>query len=450
MESVDVDRVAIYAAEDVDVPFRLRPKLLPRLKAAELEGVFNEIELPLIDVLAEMEFNGIAIDIDRLTELSDKFENKIAVLKAEIMSIAGEEFNPDSPKQLANILFNQLNLRVVKKTKTGPSTDVEVLQELAAEHPLPAKIVEYRQATKLKGTYIDALPRLISLKTGRLHTSFRQDIAATGRLSSSDPNLQNIPVRTEDGRAIRSAFRPGPQDWLLMTADYSQIELRVLAHYCNDASLKSAFENDEDVHARVAAEVHGVPVSAVTSAMRRGAKAINFGILYGQSPFGLAKALGISKSEAANFIDTYFERYKSVRDFMRETLDACRRDGYVKTISGRKRFLKGIRDFSTLKPQQQKTLLEPERMAVNTVIQGSAADMIKIAMIRVYRRLKETPLEAKLLLQIHDELVFEVAPHDVAALSDIVRKEMIEAVEVSVPLKVDIKVGPNWAACEVQ
>ncbi len=362
--------------------------------------------------------------------------------------MADDDFNPDSPKQLAHILFTKLGLRVVKKTKTGPSTDVEVLQELASEHPLPAKIVEYRQATKLKGTYIDALPRLISKKTGRIHTSFRQDIAATGRLSSSDPNLQNIPVRTDDGRAIRSAFRPGPDGWLLMTADYSQIELRVLAHYCGDASLKNAFENNEDIHTRVASEVNGVPIAEVTSAMRRGAKAINFGILYGQSPFGLAKALGISKADAASFIDTYFERYRSVRDFMRETLEACRRDGYVKTISGRKRYLKGIRDFASLNPQQQKTLLEPERMAVNTVIQGSAADMIKIAMIRVHRRLEKANLQAKLLLQIHDELVFEVAPQDVSALSEMVRKEMIEAVAVNVPLKVDIKLGSNWSDCE--
>ncbi|MDZ4849596.1 MAG: DNA polymerase I [Pirellulaceae bacterium] len=450
MASVDVDRVAIYAAEDVDIPFRLRPKLLPQLQAAKLENVFTDIELPLIEVLAEMEFNGIAVNTERLAQLSSKFEEKIAILRAEIMELADEDFNPDSPKQLANILFNKLGLRVVKKTKTGPSTDVEVLLELASEHPLPAKIVEYRQATKLKGTYIDALPRLVSPKTGRIHTSFRQDIAATGRLSSSEPNLQNIPVRTEDGRAIRSAFRPGPDNWLLMTADYSQIELRVLAHYCGDASLRSAFENDEDVHARVAAEVHGVSVADVTSAMRRGAKAINFGILYGQSPFGLAKALGISKADAAIFIDTYFDRYKSVREFMRETLEACRRDGYVKTISGRKRFLKGIRDFASLNPQQQKTLLEPERMAVNTVIQGSAADMIKIAMIRVYRRLQAVPLQAKLLLQIHDELVFEVAPEHVSELAELVRTEMIEAVAVDVPLKVDIKVGQDWSACEIQ
>ena len=448
MESVNVDRIAVYAAEDVDVPFRLRLILMPQLQAAALDRVFSEIELPLIDVLAEMEFNGIAVDTERLSQLSIKFESKIALLKDEIRELAEDDFNPDSPKQLAHILFTKLGLRVVKKTKTGPSTDVEVLQELASEHPLPAKIVEYRQATKLKGTYIDALPRLISKKTGRIHTSFRQDIAATGRLSSSDPNLQNIPVRTEDGRAIRSAFRPGPEGWLLMTADYSQIELRVLAHYCGDASLKNAFENNEDVHTRVASEVNGVPIAEVTSSMRRGAKAINFGILYGQSPFGLAKALGISKADAANFIDTYFDRYRSVREFMRETLEACRRDGFVKTISGRKRYLKGIRDFGSLNPQQQKALLEPERMAVNTVIQGSAADMIKIAMIRVHRRLKESNLQAKLLLQIHDELVFEVAPHDLASLSEMVRKEMIEAVAVDVPLRVDIKVGSDWSACE--
>ena len=232
MDSVDVDRVAVYAAEDVDVPFRLRPRLAPQLKAAALDGVFGDIELPLIEVLAEMEFNGIAIDTACLAELAQRFEDKIATLRADIMIIAGQEFNPDSPKQLAQILFEKLKLRVVKKTKTGPSTDVEVLQELAVEHPLPAKIVEYRQATKLKGTYIDALPKLLSKKTGRIHTSFRQDIAATGRLSSSDPNLQNIPIRTEDGRAIRSAFRPGYVGWKLLTADYSQIELRVLAHCC--------------------------------------------------------------------------------------------------------------------------------------------------------------------------------------------------------------------------
>ncbi len=448
MATVDLDLIAVYASEDVDVPFRLNAILAPELSRASLKRVFEDIEIPLIDVLAEMEFNGIAVDCERLQELGVGFTRKIESLKHEVLTLAGEDFNPDSPKQLASILFEKLGLRVVKKTKTGASTDAEVLQELALEHPLPEKIVAYRQATKLKSTYVDALPLMVSPKTGRIHTSFRQDIAATGRLSSSEPNLQNIPVRTEEGRAIRSAFKPGYDGWLLMTADYSQIELRVLAHYCGDASLKHAFQNDEDIHTRVAAEVHGVSVSEVTSTMRREAKAVNFGILYGQSPFGLAKALGISKGEAADFIDRYFDRYRSVREFMRQTLDACRRDGFVMTISGRKRFLKGLRDFGVLNPQQQKTLLEPERMAVNTVIQGSAADLIKIAMIRIHRKLRESSLQAKLLLQIHDELIFEVPPEEVPQLAELVRHEMVHAVSLDVPLRVEIKTGSNWAACE--
>jgi len=448
MDEVAVDAVTTYAAEDVDVPVRLRSILEPRIHEQSLDDVYRDIELPLVEVLAEMEYNGIRIDSDLLGQLSGKAAIKIERLKLEIETIAGEPFNPDSPKQLATILFDKLKLRVVKKTKTGASTDVDVLQELASEHPLPAKIVEYRQATKLKSTYIDALPRLVCNKTGRIHTSFRQDVAATGRLSSTDPNLQNIPIRTEEGREIRAAFLPGPDGWMLMTADYSQIELRVLAHYCGDQSLRSAFLNDEDIHARVAAEVHGIDVANVTKEMRRGAKAINFGILYGQSPFGLAKALHISKADAAAFIDAYFDRYQSVRQFMQKTFEDCRREGYVTTISGRKRFLKGIRNFATLNPQQQKTLLEPERMAVNTVIQGSAADLIKIAMIRVHRRLKANPIQAKILLQIHDELVFEVAPEDIGTLSNIVRVEMSNALTLDVPLKVDIKVGENWAICE--
>jgi DNA polymerase-1 len=448
MAEVDIDSISVYAAEDVDVPYRLNSILDEQLQLAKLDKVFHEIEIPLVEVLAEMEFNGIAVDLAVLRKQSEEFAVKIADLKSQVLELAGEEFNPDSPKQLASILFEKLGLRVVKKTKTGPSTDAEVLQELALEHPLPEKIVAYRQAVKLKSTYIDALPTMVLPTTGRIHTSFRQDIAATGRLSSTDPNLQNIPIRTEEGRAIRSAFKPGPEGWLLLTADYSQIELRVLAHYCGDASLRQAFADDEDIHARVAAEVHGIDVADVTSSMRREAKAVNFGILYGQSPFGLAKGLGISKAEAAEFIDRYFERYSGVRDFMRRTLEACRRDGYVSTISGRKRFLKGLRDFASLNPQQQKTLLEPERMAINTVIQGSAADLIKIAMIRIHRRLRESRLEAKLLLQIHDELVFETSPQDRPTLAELVREEMINAVQLEVPLNVDVKSGPNWAECE--
>jgi DNA polymerase-1 len=364
------------------------------------------------------------------------------------MEMAGEEFNPDSPKQLGHILFERLGLRVVKKTKTGPSTDAEVLEELAAEHPLPAKIIEYRQLAKLLSTYVESLPKLVSPKTGRVHTSYRQDIAATGRLSSVEPNLQNIPVRTPEGRSIRSAFIAGEPDWLLLTADYSQIELRVLAHCCGDPNLTKAFEDDVDIHSAVAAQVHGVPLEQVTSAMRRNAKAVSFGILYGQSPFGLAKGLGISRGEAGAFIDEYFARYPKVREFIARTLIECRTRGFVTTMSGRRRYLKGIRDFETLDEAKKKQLLEPERMAVNTVIQGSAADMIKMAMIQVAKRLQESKLRAKMLLQIHDELLFEVHPDDRAPLAEMVRREMTQVTPLRVPLKVDVKSGRNWSECE--
>jgi DNA polymerase-1 len=324
--------------------------------------------------------------------------------------------------------------------------DAEVLEELAALHALPAKIVEYRQVAKLKSTYVDALPELVLPQTGRVHTSFKQDVAATGRLSSQDPNLQNIPIRTEQGRMIRSAFLPGPEGWLLMTADYSQIELRVLAHFSGDDTLRQAFEDDRDIHAQVASEVYGVALDAVTSEMRRGAKAVNFGIMYGQSPFGLAKGLGIGQDEAATFIDRYFAQYPGVDRFMLETLKQARQDGYVTTISGRRRPVSGVRDPAMLAKKRQRNL--PERIAVNTVIQGSAADIIKRAMINVYRRLVREKLEAKMLLQIHDELVFEFPPPEREPLERLVREEMSAAADLAVPLKVDVKTGRNWAECE--
>jgi len=402
----------------------------------------------LIGVLANMEYIGVKVDIGRLDTLSVQFRSQLEQLRSQIMELAGLEFNPDSPKQLANILFERLGLRVVKKTKTGPSTDAEVLEELAVEHPLPAKIVEYRQLAKLLSTYVESLPRLVSPKTGRIHTSYRQDTAATGRLSSVEPNLQNIPVRTPEGRSIRSAFVPGEDDWWLMTADYSQIELRVLAHCCEDPALMQAFEEDIDIHTAVAAQVHHVPLEDVTSAMRRSAKAVSFGILYGQSPFGLAKGLGISRGEASAFIDEYFARYPMVREFIARTLIDCRARGFVSTMSGRRRYLNGIRDFESLEEQKRKQLLEPERMAVNTVIQGSAADMIKLAMISIAKRLGESELPARMLLQIHDELVFEVAPNAMESLANLVREEMTQVMPLKVPLKVDVKVGRSWAECE--
>jgi DNA polymerase I len=448
MDQVPVETVGVYAAEDVDIPMQCHEPMQERLAAESLLPLMQTLELPLIEVLADMEYLGVRVDTDRLEGLRSQFASQLELLRAQIMETAGSEFNPDSPKQLATVLFERLGLRVVKKTKTGPSTDAEVLEELAAEHPLPAKIIEYRQLAKLLSTYIESLPRLVSPVTGRVHTSYRQDIAATGRLSSVEPNLQNIPVRTPEGRSIRSAFVAGEPGWLLMTADYSQIELRVLAHCCGDPNLSKAFEEDIDIHTAVAAQVHRVSLDQVTSSMRRNAKAVSFGILYGQSPFGLAKGLGISRTEASTFIDEYFERYPNVRQFIAKTLVECRAKGYVTTMSGRRRYLKGIRDFNALDEAKKKQLLEPERMAVNTVIQGSAADMIKLAMISVFRTLKDSTLRAQMLLQIHDELVFEVHPDDAQELALLVKKEMTQVMPLSVPLKVDVKLGLNWSECE--
>lgn len=446
MDEVPVPLITQYAAEDADVPLRLAAILEPRLKSAGLHTLFTDLEMPLIEVLSEMEFNGIRVDVSRLRQLSGQFNERIMDLEREIFELAGREFNIDSRIQLGQLLFEELKLPVVKRTKTGPSMDAEALEELALLHPLPAKIIEYRHNAKLKSTYVDALPELILRQTGRVHTSFKQDVAATGRLSSQDPNLQNIPIRTEQGREIRSAFLPGPPGWLLMTADYSQIELRVLAHFSGDAALRQAFAEDRDIHAQVASEVHGVPLDQVSSAMRRSAKAVNFGVIYGQSPFGLAKSLGIEQSDAATFIDRYFARYPGVDAFLIQTLQQCRRDGYVSTISGRRRPVTGVRDPQSLADKRQRSL--PERIAINTVIQGSAADIIKRAMINVYRRLKGEQLQAKLLLQIHDELVLEFPPAEESRLRALVIEEMSHAAALEVPLKVDVKTGSNWAACE--
>ena len=448
MDQAPLEDVALYACEDVDIPIRIVADMHSRLENELLTPVMQSLELPLIEVLAEMEYKGISINIERLAELQKDFQTRLDAIHSEILHLAGEPFNPDSPKQLATILFEKLKLRPVKKTKTGLSTDAEVLEELANDHPLPAKLLEYRQLAKLLSTYVLALPNLLNPSTQRVHTSYRQDIAATGRLSSVEPNLQNIPVRTPEGRSIRSAFVPGFKDWKLLTADYSQIELRVLAHCSSDEAFCDAFRKDIDIHAAVAAQVHNIPLDQVTSAMRRSAKAVSFGILYGQSPFGLAKSLGISREEATLFIDEYFAKYPQVRDFIAQTLIDCRKNGFVKTLSGRKRILKGIRDFETLEEHKRKQLLEPERMAINTVIQGTAADMIKLAMIAIARELKSAGLQANMLLQIHDELVFEVAPQDVQPLAALVRQTMETVMPLIVPVKVDVKTGSNWAECD--
>jgi DNA polymerase-1 len=452
MDEVAVAQVAIYAAEDADIPLQMEPILADKLEQMELTKLNEEVEVPLIDVLADLEFVGMRVDPARLAELSTRYGERLTILEQEIEELAGHPLNIGSPKQLAQVLFQELGLPVVKKTKTGPSTDADVLEQLAASHPLPAKIVEYRQFSKLKNTYVDALPVLIHPETGRVHTSLNQVVAATGRLSSSDPNLQNIPIRTEEGREIRSAFVPGPQGWKLLCADYSQIELRVLAHYSSDPAMCAAFDRDDDIHTLVASQVFGIPLDEVTSGQRRSAKAVNFGVIYGQSPFGLAKGLGITNEEAAAFIDGYFKTYRGVAEFMVDTLDGCRRDGYVTTILGRRRSIQGVRPVDQLsllsETPSRRPLTLPERTAVNSVIQGTAADMIKLAMLAISRRLKQEKFAAKMLLQIHDELVFEAPPEELDSLTTLVRDEMRGVLPLSVPLKVDTKTGENWADCE--
>ncbi len=452
MDEVPVAQVAPYAAEDAEVALRLVPLLTARLEEQGLESLNEAAEVPLVQTLGDMEFAGIAIDTNRLAELSKQYRAKLDKLTIEIEELAGHPLNIASPKQLAELLFSELKLPVIKRTKTGASTDASVLEELAGMHPLPAKIVEHRQYAKLLNTYVDALPTMVHPETKRVHASCNQVVAATGRLSSSNPNLQNIPIRTAEGREIRSAFKAGPAGWKLLAADYSQIELRVLAHFSGDETLLKAFANNEDIHTLVASQVQNVPLEEVDSSMRRNAKAVNFGIIYGQSPFGLAKGLGISKEEAAEFIETYFARYPGVLRFMTETLTRCRQQGYVATLLGRRRSVQGVRPVPLGLREEKSGLLRQlnlaERTAVNSVIQGSAADLMKLAMIGVARRLKESQLPATMLLQIHDELVFEVAPDSIDTLARLVVEEMSGVMSLAVPLQVDVKFGDNWAECE--
>ncbi len=454
MADVPVADVGAYAGEDADVPLRLMPLLRERLQAEGLEELNRDLEVPLVAVLANLEYEGIRIDSAHLGKLSERYAKRLKELEIEIEELAGHPFNIASPKQLADVLFNELRLPVLKKTKTGASTDVSVLEELAPQHPLPAKIIEHRQYAKLKNTYVDALPVMVNAESGRVHTSLNQVVAATGRLSSNDPNLQNIPVRTKEGREIRAAFVPREAGWRLLAADYSQIELRVLAHFSEDETLATAFANDQDIHTLVASQVNGIGLDEVTSEQRRAAKAVNFGIIYGQSPFGLAKALGISKDEAARFIAEYFARYPGVGHFMHETLATCRRQGYVSTLLGRRRAIAGVRSIVPERGQlfdkqpQVLQLTMPERTAVNTVIQGTAADLIKLAMLAVDRRLRESQLGAKMILQIHDELLFDVPAQEVDELARLVREEMQTVAQLRVPLKVDVKAGANWADCD--
>ena len=437
---ISLEKAVPYSCEDADITLMAYHVLMPLIDNAGLMELYNNVELPLVPVLMNMEMTGVCVDKQKLMDLSKSFEHQLEQLESMIYSMAGEEFNIRSSQQLGRILFEKLKLPVQKKTKkkTGYSTDVNVLTALADKHELPEIILRHRTLAKLKSTYTDALLDLVHPETGRIHTSYNQTVTATGRLSSSDPNLQNIPIRTDEGMEIRKAFVPR-KDWTLVSADYSQIELRILAHYAADDILIEAFKNDEDIHTRTATEVFQVFPSFVTSELRRQAKVINFGIVYGMSPYGLSKELGISRKMAKIYIDNYFDRYKGVKRFVDQTVSDARKTQKTSTLLGRIRLLpdinssnKAVREFA-------------ERTAINTPVQGTAADLIKLAMIRVDAAFRERGLNSAMLLSVHDEIVFEVPSEELASVKVLV-KEIMEGIwNLKVPLKVNLALGDNWA-----
>jgi DNA polymerase-1 len=427
------------AGERADGIQRLTPALRAQVEEKKLDSVYEKIDLPLAGVLAEMERIGVRVDEKVLAAMSQSMEKEVRRLEKEIWELAGVEFNVNSPAQLGEILFDKLNLEPAAKRgrPKSRSTAVEVLEDLGARHPLPKKVIEYREFTKLKSTYVDALPKLIHPETKRLHTSFNQTGTATGRLSSSDPNLQNIPIRTEMGREIRAAFVAEPGK-MLLAADYSQVELRIMAHFSKDPVLVEAFRNGEDIHARTAQEVFGVGPMAQTGEHRRAAKAINFGIIYGLSAFGLAQQLGIEQKEAAKFIAAYFARYRGVKEYLDRVLVDTRKSGETRTLFGR------VRPIPEITSPQAQLRNFAERTALNSPLQGTAADLIKLAMISVAQRLKKEKLQAQMILQVHDELLFEAPPKEEKALTRLVKEEMEGVHKLEVPLVVEIGVGPNW------
>jgi DNA polymerase-1 len=438
-DQVPLETALDYAAEDADITLRLHQGLKPRLVLDKMTGLYETIERPLIDVLNDMEQTGIQVDAKFLKSLSDDFAKRISDLGEEIHKLAGREFNIGSPKQLGEVLFDEMGLPGGKKGKTGAyGTGADILETLAVDgHELPARVLDWRQLSKLKSTYADSLVGQINPETGRVHTNYGQAIASTGRLSSTEPNLQNIPIRTEEGRKIRQAFVPAKGN-VLLSADYSQIELRLLAHVADIDTLKEAFRDGQDIHAMTASQVFGVPVEGMAPMVRRQAKAINFGIIYGISAFGLARQLGISRGEAGDYIKAYFEKYPGIRDYMENAKESARENGYVTTLYGRKCFVPGIND----KNGARRSFME--RAAINAPIQGGAADIIKRAMIRLPGALKKAKLSGKMLLQVHDELVFEVPEKELDATAAVAREEMENVTELSVPLVVDAGSGQNW------
>ena len=440
MRSVDINLIKDYAAEDADITLQLKNNFVPKLIEHELEKLFNEVELPLIKVLANIEREGINIDVPALKEFSLQLQNDIAIVEAEIQSFAGTKFNVSSPKQVGEILFEYLKIiDKPKKTKTGQyATGEDVLSKLESLHPIVAKILDYRELVKLKNTYVDTLPELVNKTTGRIHTSFNQVVAVTGRLSSDNPNLQNIPIRTEKGRQIRKAFIPRDENHILLSADYSQIELRIVASISGDTNMCEAFRLKKDIHTATAAKVFGVNEDEVTKEMRYKSKSVNFGIIYGQGAFGLASNLNIPRKEAQDLINNYFKEYGAIKNYMDDTIEFARENGFVKTLLGRKRWLSDINSNNATVRNYA------ERNAINAPIQGSAADMIKMAMINIYNELKNNNFKTKMLLQVHDELVFDVYKPELEMVKPIIEKLMREALPLNVPVEVGIGVGHNW------
>ena len=433
----EFDQEQILALETSKL-FKLRDKLIKKLKDDNLYDLFKNMELPLIKVLARMEYNGVKIDKDWLEKLSDKLEKRLDIITKKAHEMVDEEFNLNSPKQLGEILFEKLGLPVIKRTKTGYSTNASVLEKLEGKHPLIPLISEYRELAKLKSTYIDSLPPLINSETTKIHTSFNQMVTATGRLSSTNPNLQNIPIRTEEGREIRKAFIPSDENMLLLAVDYSQIELRVFAHLSGDKRLKEAFNSGRDIHTETASEIFEVEAEQVSPNLRRHAKVINFGLAYGMSAYGLSQDLDIPVEEAQDYIDKYFARFSGVKKYMDQTIEKVKKKGYAETLYGRKRYIPEINSSN----YHRRSFAE--RSAINTPVQGTAADIMKKSMLDVYDSLKETDLEINILLQVHDELVFEVAKKDLKKAALLIKAKMEAAAELDVPLLVDLQIAENW------
>ncbi|WP_200975250.1 DNA polymerase I [Echinicola sp. 20G] len=440
MRDVDVDKVVEYASEDADITLQLAQKLNPDLQDRGLEKLFYEVETPLIPVLAAMEFEGVRLDKESLADLSTSLEKEIVEIEKKVYELAGVKFNLASPKQLGEVLFVKMELDPkAKKTKTGQyATGEEVLSKLAPKHEIAQAILDYRELVKLKNTYVDTLPTLINPKTGRIHTTYNQVVAATGRLSSVNPNLQNIPIRTERGREIRKAFVPRDEDHVILAADYSQIELRIMAAFSKDESMIEAFKNGRDIHSTTAAKIFQVPLDEVTSDMRRKAKTANFGIIYGISAFGLSQRLNISRTEAKEIIDAYFKEFPAVSEYMNDCIEKARKNEYVETLLGRRRYLRDINSRNATMRGYS------ERNAINAPIQGSAADMIKVAMIQVHRWMQEKQLKSKMILQVHDELVFDAHKDEVALLKKEIPKLMTEALTIDVPMQVEVGTGSDW------